>query len=154
VDGVGESVVASFRVIQEGITRVTKEEIINREVLSSWKALLDYCRATMGHLKQEQFRVLYLNRKNILIADDLQESGTVDQVAVYPRELARRALLLSASSVILVHNHPSSDTSPSQDDIFLTKQVEEILKVLGIVVHDHVIVSSRSYFSFKSNGLL
>jgi DNA repair protein RadC len=154
VKGVAESVISSFRIIQEAASRLIKEEISSKPIIESWKALLDYCRATMGHINTEQFRVLYLDRKNMVIADELQEFGTVNQVAIYPREIMKKALHHEASSIILVHNHPSGNTKPSRADIEMTKQISQIGILMGIDIHDHIIVSSKNYFSFKSNGLL
>lgn len=154
IKGVNESAMATLRAVREGAERLLKEEVVEQPILQSWKALLDYCRASMGHNKTEQFRILFLNRKNMVIADDLQEAGTVDQTPVYPREIVKRALHLEASAVILVHNHPSGDTTPSRADIELTKEIMNALKVVGISVHDHVIISKQSHYSFKSNGVI
>lgn len=154
VKGVSEAAIAQFRAIQEASERLLREEVAEQPVLQSWKALLDYCRASMGHLKKEQFRILFLDRKNMLIADDLQEAGTVDQTPVYPREVVKRALQLEASSIILVHNHPSGDTKPSKADIAVTRQIEQALETVGIVLHDHLIVSAASHFSFKTNRII
>jgi len=152
IKGMNESAVAQFKAVQEAAERLLKEEVGQQTVLSSWKALIDYCRASMGHLKTEQFRILFLNKKNILIADDLQEVGTVDQTPVYPREVVKRALQLDASAVILVHNHPTGDTTPSKADISLTLQIMQGLAAVSINLHDHLIVSSKGHYSFKSNG--
>jgi DNA repair protein RadC len=154
IKGINESAIAQLRVVQEAAERLLKDDIIDKPILQSWKALLDYCRASMGHLKNEQFRILFLNRKNMLMADDLQEAGTVDQTPVYPREVVKRALYLEASAVILVHNHPSGDTTPSKADISMTKQIQQALAPIGVILHDHVIVSSKGHYSFKSNGLV
>lgn len=152
--GVNISAVAQFRVVQEASERLLKHEVIAKPILQSWKALIDYCRASMGHLNKEQFRILYLNRKNTLIADDLQEAGTVDQTPVYPREIVKRALQLEASAIIMVHNHPSGDVKPSRTDISVTKQIMAALKAVEILLHDHLIVSSKDSYSFKSNGVI
>lgn len=154
VNGVGESTLAALRIVQESIARVLKEEMEEQTIIQSWKSLLDYCRATMGHHPTEQFRVIFLNKKNRVIADELQETGTIDQTPVYPREIVKRALYLEASSVILVHNHPSGEASPSRADIDMTMQIEAAAETVGIAVHDHVIVTATSHFSFKSNGLM
>jgi DNA repair protein RadC len=154
IDGINDAALASFRMVQESLERVLKEEVEERPILQSWKSLLDYCRASMGHLKREQFRILYLDKKNMLIADDLQEAGTVDQTPVYPREILRRALALEASAMILVHNHPSGNVEPSQADITITRDIIEAAKHLRVAVHDHVIVSATRYYSFKANGLM
>lgn len=154
VKGMNESSIAQLRVVQESAERLIKEEISNQPILQSWKALLDYCRASMGHLKNEQFRILFLNKKNMLIADDLQEAGTVDQTPVYPREVVKRALQLEASAIILVHNHPSGDTTPSKSDVTMTKQVETAINAVGITLHDHLIISSKDHYSFKTNQII
>lgn len=154
VAGVGDNVVIAFKMIQEGALKLSQEQIMNTPVISSWHALLDYCRASMAYHKKEQFRILFLNRKNILIADELQQEGTIDHTPVYPREVIKRALELGASALILVHNHPSGDPTPSRDDIEMTKEITEAGKKLGVTLHDHVIVAKGSYASFKALGLL
>lgn len=154
IKGVNESAIASLRTVQEAAERLLKEEVKEKPILQSWKALLDYCRASMAYNKTEQFRILFLNRKNMLIADDLQEVGTVDQTPAYPREIVKRALQLDASAVILIHNHPSGDATPSRADVLLTQQIAEALKVVNIALHDHVIVSTGEHYSFKSYGVL
>jgi DNA repair protein RadC len=153
VEGVSESVIATMRLAQEIGIRMVREQVMTQPILSSWMALLDYCRATMGHITTEQFRVLYLDKKNMVMADELQESGTVDQVVVYPREILKRALLHDASAVLLVHNHPSGNVTPSKADIELTKIIIHTLATISITVHDHVIIGPRGHYSFKSNGL-
>lgn len=154
IKGVGESVLACFRLLQEGALRLAKEEIKEKTILSSWQSLLDYCRILLGHSKKEMFLVLYLNNQNELIDEDLQEYGTLDQVVVYPREITKRALFLSASAIILVHNHPSGATKASKADIEVTKNIKNSLDHFKVKIHDHVIISDKSFFSFKSEGLL
>ena len=154
VSGVGDNVVIALKMVQEGALKLSHDQIIDKPVISSWHALLDYCRASMAYHKKEQFRIFYLNRKNILIADELQQEGTIDHTPVYPREVIKRALELGASALILVHNHPSGDPTPSRDDIEMTKEIKEAGKKLGVTVHDHVIVAKGSYSSFKALGLL
>lgn len=154
IKGVNDSSLVQFRIIQEASERLLKEDFIKQPILQSWKALLDYCRASMGHLKKEQFRILFLNAKNILIEDELQEFGTVDQTPVYPREIVKKSLQLEASSVILVHNHPSGDVTPSNADVKLTKNIVKALSAVNIKVHDHLIVSAGDHYSFKSNMLM
>ena len=127
---------------------------MNKTVITNWDALLDYCHTAMAHRETEQFRVLYLDRKNILIADEEQGKGTVDHVPVYPREVAKRALELNASALILVHNHPSGDPTPSQADIDMTNQIELACGALGLTLHDHLIVGKSRELSFKSEGYL
>lgn len=157
VSGVGESVILLLKLMLDFNTRllipVGKNHDFN--VLSNWHSVLNYCRITMGHKrKNEYFRVLYLNRKNRLIGDELHDKGTVDRVQVYPREIARQVLEYGASGVILVHNHPSGDTKPSNEDLHLTNTIVKALEPIGAVVHDHLIVSDFDYFSFKGNKLI
>lgn len=153
-DGLGDAAVCMLKTAQAAAERLLQEQVINKPVLSSWQMLLDYCRASMAYHGVEQFRVLYLNRKNILIADELQQRGTVDHTPVYPREVIKRALELDASALIMVHNHPSGDTTPSRADIDMTKRIRDIARPLSVEVHDHVIVGRKGYCSFKSSGLL
>lgn len=154
IDGVGEAVICELKVVEATAHRLSHARIRQRHVLSSWDTLLDYCRTTMAHRATEQFRVFYLDRKNTLIADEQQAQGTVDHVPVYPREIVKRALLLDASALILVHNHPSGDPTPSQADITMTAQVADAAEALGIVLHDHVIVGRSRDLSFRAEGLL
>ncbi|MEE8258135.1 MAG: DNA repair protein RadC [Sphingomonadales bacterium] len=154
VPGVSDNVVIAFKMIREGALKLSQEQILGKPVVSSWQALLDYCRASMAFQNKEQFRILFLNRKNVLIADELQQEGTIDHTPVYPREVIKRALELGASALILVHNHPSGDPTPSRDDIEMTKEIDEAGKKLGVTMHDHVIVAKGSYSSFKALGLL
>ena len=152
--GVGEAVTCELKIVEAAAHRLSKSRIQQKPVLSSWGALLDYCRTTMAHRATEQFRVFFLDRKNTLIADEEQAEGTVDHVPVYPREIVKRALLLNASAIIMVHNHPSGDPTPSDADIEMTRQVVEATKVLGIVLHDHVIVGKSREISFRADGYL
>lgn len=154
VKGVGEAVVAALKTVQAAALRLAREEVLNQPVLGNWQKLLDYCRASMAFGEREQFRVLYLNRKNILIADEVQTRGTVDQTSVYPREVIKRALDLGASALIMVHNHPSGDPTPSRADIDMTREVREAGERLGVRLHDHVIVGRQGNNSFKAMGLL
>ena len=154
VPDVGEPVIAALKTVQAAALRLAKEQVLHRPVLSSWQALLDYCRASMGYRKSEQFRILFLDRKNVLIADEVQQQGTVDHTPVYPREVVKRALELGASALIMVHNHPSGDPTPSKADIEMTREVMEAGKRLGITVHDHIVVSKGRHASFRSMGLL
>ena len=154
VKGVGDSVVQLLKIVEAAAHRSAKTGVINRPVLSSWTALLDYCTAAMARVTNEEFRVLFLDRKNVLIADEVQNRGTVDHTPVYPREIVKRALELSASSVILVHNHPSGDPTPSKVDIAMTREVATAAKALGIAVHDHLVIGRGGHASFKSLGLI
>jgi len=154
VRGVGEAVVQELKIVEASAQRMMRARVMNRPVLSSWDALLDYCHAAMAHRETEQFRLLYLDRKNVLIADEEQGRGTVDHVPVYPREVVKRALELNASALILVHNHPSGDPTPSDADISMTLQVQDAARVLGIVLHDHLIIGKSRELSFRSEGYL
>lgn len=154
IPGVTEGICTNFLILREYLNRSLQQSVIKKNVLSSWGALVDYLKATMGVIKTEQFRILYLNKKNILIADELQTVGTVDQTPVYPREVVKRALFHEATAIILVHNHPSGDPTPSQADIELTKEIVKACGSLSVTVHDHVIISKNQVFSFKSNFLL
>lgn len=154
VSGVGETVAAYIKATQEIGARAAIETIQTRPVISSWSALLAHVRTQLQHEPREQFRVLFLDRKNQLIADELMGQGTVDHAPVYPREIARRALELSASSLILVHNHPSGDPTPSRADIDMTREIMDALGPLEITVHDHLIAARSGVTSFKTQGLI
>ncbi|MFT4151341.1 MAG: DNA repair protein RadC [Paracoccaceae bacterium] len=154
VDGVGEAVAQDLKIMEAVAQRMMRARVMNRPVLSSWDALLDYCHTAMAHRETEQFRILFLDRKNVLIADEEQARGTVDHVPVYPREVVKRALELNASALILVHNHPSGDPTPSTADITMTMQVQDAARVLGIALHDHLIVGKSREISFKAEGYL
>lgn len=150
-----ETVAAAIRVVGAIGLRMARQAVIGQPILSSWQKLLDYCAGAMAHEPVEQFRLLFLDRKNTLIADEVQQRGTVDHTPVYPREVVRRTLELGASAVILVHNHPSGDPTPSRADIDMTKQIVTAASALGVVVHDHVIIGKGGkYVSFKSAGLM
>jgi DNA repair protein RadC len=154
VDGMGEASAAALKIVQAAAQRLAKAEIIGRPVLSNWDALMDYLNAVMAREKIEQFRILFLDNKNRLIADEAQARGTVNHTPVYPREVVRRALELQAAAIILSHNHPSGDPTPSRDDIVMTQQIVEAAKTLSIAVHDHVIVGNGTWLSFRQEGLL
>ena len=154
VKGVGENVANHLKIVEAAAQRLAKTKIMGRAALSSWSALLDYCTAAMARSQTEEFRVLFLDRKNVLIADEVQSRGTVDHTPVYPREIIKRALELSASAIILVHNHPSGDPTPSKADIAMTREVAGAAKALGIAVHDHLVIGRGGHASFKSLGLL
>lgn len=154
VKGLGEAGIAALKVVEAAAVRLAREQVVDRPVVSSWQALLDYCRASMAYNKTEQFRILFLDRKNVLIADEVQQEGTVDHTPVYPREVIKRALELGASAIILAHNHPSGDPTPSRDDIAMTREIVEAGRKLGVTVHDHVVVGRRGHASFKGLGLL
>jgi len=154
VPGVGEAVVLELKLVEAAAQRLMRAKILHRPVLTSWDDLLDYCRTVMAHRETEQFRILYLDRKNVLIADEEQASGTIDHVPVYPREVIKRALELNASALILVHNHPSGDPTPSQADISMTVQVQDAAQVMGITLHDHLIIGKSREISFRQMGYL
>lgn len=154
VKGVGEAVVIELKLVEAAAGRLMRARVMNRPVLSSWDALLDYCQTVMAHRETEQFRILFLDRKNVLIADEEQAKGTVDHVPVYPREVVKRALELNASALILVHNHPSGDPTPSEADISMTMQVQDAAQVLGITLHDHLIIGKSRELSFRAQGYL
>lgn len=154
VDGIGAAVVTDLKIVEASGRRLVKGAVAKRPVLSSWTAVLDYCRAAMAFMDKEQFRLLFLDKRNSLIADEVQQSGTVDHTPVYPREVVKRALELSASGLILVHNHPSGDPTPSPADIKMTRDIIEVAKPLGIVVHDHIIVGREGHASLKGLRLI
>lgn len=154
VGGIGESTALDLKIAEAAGRRLLKGEVRKRISLSSWTALIDYCRVAMAFAEREELRLLFLDKKNGLIADEVQQTGTVDHTPVYPREIVRRAIELSATALILVHNHPSGDTTPSQADIRMTHEVVAIAKQLGIAVHDHLIIGRSGHTSFKGLGLL
>lgn len=154
VEGVTTTVTTELKLVHAAARRMGRAEIARRPVLSSWAALIDYCRTAMAFAEREQFRVLYLDRKNALIADEVQGVGTVDHTPVYPREVVKRALELSSTAVILVHNHPSGDPTPSRPDILMTQQIVDIARPLGITVHDHIIVGRDGHASFRALKLI
>lgn len=149
-----ENVANNFIVLRESLKRILQNKIMKENVISSWNALVDYLKVTMGNMNIEQFRILFLNKKNILLADELQGSGTIDQTPVYPREVVKRALFHEATAIILVHNHPSGDPTPSKSDINLTQQIADACATVNVIIHDHVIITRNKFYSFKSNLLL
>lgn len=154
VRGVGDAVVLELKIIEAASHRMARSKVMRRPVISSWDAVLDYCHTAMAHLETEQFRVLYLDRKNVLIGDETLGEGTVDHVPVYPREVVKRALELNASALILVHNHPSGDPTPSEADISMTLRIQDAAEVLGLSLHDHLIIGKSTELSFKGAGYL
>jgi len=154
IPGVGEAVVNQLKIVEAAAARLAQTRVIGRPALSSWTALLDYCMAAMARAPAEEFRVLFLDRKNVLIADEVQARGTVDHTPVYPREIVKRALEHGASAIILVHNHPSGDPTPSKADIAMTREVAAAAKALGIAIHDHLVIGRSGHASFKGLGLL
>ena len=154
IPGVGDAVIATIRVAERLGEKLLRSPIEKRNILSSWQALLEYCQGTMGNKEIEHFRIIFLNNRNHMIADEIQQTGTVNQAAVYPREVVKRALELGATSLILVHNHPSGDTSPSKADIRITEDINTAANALNISIHDHLIVSANEYTSLRSLGIL
>jgi len=154
VDGLGDAAVTEFKIVQAAAQRFAKDVIKSRPVFSSWQAVLDYVRAAQAFAEKEQFRILFLGKKNQLIADEVQQEGTVDHTPVYTREVVKRALELSATAIILVHNHPSGDPTPSQADIEMTKQIANAARPLGVQLHDHIIVGKDGYASLKGLSLI
>lgn len=154
VEGAKESTYLQLKLIKELLSRVLYEEVKNKNIISTWSALLNYLKFNLSCLKIEQFRILFLNKKNILLADEIMGTGTIDQTPVYPREIVKRALFHEAGAIILVHNHPTGDANPSTADIELTTQIINACKVINVQVHDHVIIGGGTYYSFKSNMLL
>ncbi|MGH6933590.1 MAG: RadC family protein [Dongiaceae bacterium] len=154
INGVGPAACVMIKTVQAAALRMAREDVTARPVIGSWKKLIDYCRAIMAAEKTEQFRLLFLDNKNALIADELQQRGTVNHTPVYPREVIKRALELGASAIIMVHNHPSGDPTPSEDDIAMTKEVVAAAEKLGITLHDHVVIARKGHASFRSLGLL
>ncbi len=154
VKGVGAVVVEELKIVEAAAHRMARARVLGQPVLSSWDALLNYCKTVLAHRSQEQFRILFLDRKNILIADEEQQKGTIDHVPVYPREVVKRALELNASALILIHNHPSGDPNPSDADVTMTSRINEAAQALDLVIHDHLIIGKGEEFSFRSAGLL
>jgi DNA repair protein RadC len=154
VDGLGEAAIAELKIVQAAANRLVRGEVKARQVLSSWSNVLDYCRAAMAFESKEHFRILFLDKGNHLIADEQHQTGTVDHTPVYPREVVKRALELSATAVILVHNHPSGDPTPSRADIDMTRAIVEVARPLGIAVHDHLIVGKDGHASLKALKLM
>ncbi len=154
VKGAGGAVVSALKVVEAAAVELARGKVMDRPILSTWQALLDYCQSSMSLGKKEQFRILFLDRNNTLVADEVQQEGTVDHTPVYPREVIKRALELGATALILVHNHPTGDPTPSKADIDMTREIAQAGEKLGIVVHDHLVIGRRDHASFKSLGLL
>jgi DNA repair protein RadC len=154
VKGLGDAAITEFKIVQAAAGRLARGQVKARAILSSWSSVLDYCRTEMAFADKEQFRILFLDKRNQLIADEVQQTGTVDHTPVYPREVVKRALELSATAIILVHNHPSGDPTPSRADIQMTQSIVEVAKPLGIEVHDHIIVGKDGHASLKGLRLI
>ncbi len=154
VNYIGDAAVAELTIVRAAALQLMKNDVIERPLLTSWNAVLDYCHAAMAFESREQFRVLFLDKRNRIITDEVQQVGTVDHTPVYTREVLKRALELSATAIILLHNHPSGDPEPSRADIAMTRQIVEAARNLGIVVHDHIVIGREGHVSFKGRGLL
>ncbi len=154
VNLVGDAVVFELKLLRAAALELMRTEIIDKPILSSWQQAIDYCHAAMGYESREQFRILFLDKKNKLIADEIQGQGTVDHTPVYIREVVKRALELSSTALVLVHNHPSGDTRPSRADIDMTRAIQAAAKPLGITLHDHIIVGRGVHFSFRKEQLI
>lgn len=154
VEGVSRNIAIDLKTYSAAARLISKSKVAKCEVLSSWSAVMDYCRSAMAFEEIEQFRILFLDKRNVLIADEVQQRGTVDHTPVYPREVAKRSLELSASAIILAHNHPSGDPTPSNADIQITKTLIDVLKPLGITVHDHIIIGKNGHCSLRGQQLI
>ena len=154
ISGLSENSAALLKAVHAAASRMGQKSILNQPVLSNWEQLIAYCHVAMSHTAQEQLRVLFLDKKNKLIADEVQQEGTVDHTPAYPREIIKRALNLGASAIILVHNHPSGDPKPSRADMQLTDVVAEAGEMMGVKLHDHVIIAKSDHYSFRAEGLL
>ncbi|HEX3430286.1 MAG TPA: DNA repair protein RadC [Rhizomicrobium sp.] len=150
----GDAAIIQLKIVETAALRLLRTRLLGKPALSSWSALLEYCSAAMARSETEEFRVLFLDRKNVLVADEVQSEGTVDHAPVYPREIMKRALALNASALILVHNHPSGDPTPSRADIEMTREIVEAARALRIAVHDHIVIGRGGTASFKALGLL
>lgn len=154
VQGVGSAVVQELKIVEAAAHRLAQARVLGRDAVRSWDELVEYCRTRLAHEATEVFRILFLDRKNILIADEAQQRGTVDHVPVYPREVVKRALELGASALVLVHNHPSGDPTPSRADVEMTRRIEAACTAVGVTLHDHVVVGKEHFASFHAMGLL
>jgi DNA repair protein RadC len=152
--GMGEASIVALKAVEAAALLMQREALLERPVIGSWKKLIEYCHSAMAHAKVEQFRLLFLDNRNALIADEAQQTGTINHTPVYPREVVKRALELHASAIIMLHNHPSGDPTPSSDDIAMTREVAEIAEKLGITLHDHVVIGKRGHASMRNLGLL
>ena len=154
VKGVGDSLVATLKLVEATAQRMARHQVLNKPIFTHWEFLLDYCQTVMAHNRIEQFRVIYLNRKFALMDEEILWTGTVDETPVYSREVMKRVMEIGASAIIMVHNHPSGDPEPSKQDIAMTLEMSKVLDLVGVKVHDHLIISSTGHFSFKNHGLL
>ena len=154
IEGIGVSTVHLLKLVHGILGHTLRQELKGKRALQSWIQVLHYCKTTMGHSPNEQLRVIFLDQKNQIITDEVQQVGTINQTAVYPREIMKRALEVGAASIIMVHNHPSGDPTPSKADIDLTLKIQRIGRDLGIILHDHLIIAHDNYRSFKDMGIL
>ncbi|MCZ4280595.1 DNA repair protein RadC [Kiloniella laminariae] len=154
ISGMGNAAISLVKIVPEAARRMSKTTLLDQPLINSWEKLVDYCQISMSHERIEQFRLLFLDRKNRLIADEVQQKGTVDHTPVYPREVVKRALELNASAFIMVHNHPSGDPTPSAADLAMTREVKAVCQKLGIELHDHLIISRSGHSSMRNLGLL
>ncbi len=154
INGISENTAISIKTVTAMSHRMLKQELTGKPILNSWSKLLDYCRSTMAHEIREHFRIIFLNKKNELLADEIQQTGTVDHTPAYPREIMKRALEIGATALILVHNHPSGDPKPSQADIDMTREIVQAAKTFNITVHDHIIIARKGHTSLKNEGLM
>ncbi len=154
VSGLGDAAIIELKLVEAAAHRLAQGRVLNRPAISSWDALLDYCQTSMAHKDTEQFRILFLDRKNTLIADEIQQQGTIDHTPVYPREVVKRALELGSAALILVHNHPSGDPTPSDADVAMTREIAKAGESLGIQIHDHLVIGRGKHVSFRGTGLL
>lgn len=154
ISGVGDNVVTILKLAEASAQKLSQGIILGKPVLNNWQALINYCSSQMAYKKKEQFRVLFLDRQNRLITDEKMQEGTIDHTPVYPREVIKRALELGSTAIILVHNHPSGDPTPSRQDIEMTKKIEEAGKQLGVILYDHLIISKSGHSSFKTMELI
>lgn len=154
IDGISKNTAIALKTVNAAAHRLMKQELMRKPVLNNWTRLMDYCHVTMAHEKREHFRILFLNKKNEMLADEIQGSGTVDHTPAYPREIIKRTLELGATAIILLHNHPSGDPKPSQADIEMTQAIIRAAQPFDIIIHDHIIIARTGYSSFKNMGLM
>ncbi|MBR1544925.1 MAG: DNA repair protein RadC [Alphaproteobacteria bacterium] len=154
IKGIGETTISMFKIVNLSMARVLMDKAKETSVISNWQELINYCQLNIGNKQTEEFHILYLDTKCHLIKDETHTTGTINTSSVYPREILKRVLEVGASSVIIVHNHPTGDTTPSNADISITRKIKESLKTIDVPLHDHLIVGKGNYFSFKSFGIL
>ncbi len=154
IDGIGQAAAVGLKTVRAGALRLSQQELQDRPVIGSWQALIDYCHAAMARSDREEFRILFLDKKNKLIRDEVMSKGTIDHAPVYPREVVKRALELGATAIILVHNHPSGDPTPSTDDIRMTKRIRDAANGVDLKLYDHIIIARQGHASLKNMGLI